>query len=748
MLKTPSSFSIIGITALLLSLALSHQACKGDSETTEPEPSTFVIPDHPYMLVTADRKTQILENIESETLGHIFTRIESQALKELQTPEPGTWDAGLHGDNAEVALFNAFIAWLQDDANAAARSIAAMEMLETNWGDHTQWGINIRMPESLMHYTAAWDFLMASDFMNEAQSQAIEEKLTAITEQFYDHYVLDAFFRGVALGVAQNNHPIRTAAAIGFVGLAFQDHPKAKEWLDWSVSELDYLLGPDGQYVQADGSISEGPHYFSFGFAPTVAFFIAVDNRQDPATIYNRNCINRSDLDPWTGHGCVENEPFTYPSPIRSELMHAVLDWSISIRLPQGHRAPIADSPLRNQAAQALFVHYGAPEHHLWDWTSNANDPYKIRGGHDLSISHLAYVNAKPGAEPPTWKNRFLPAGGMANFRSGWDLDDRVLMLMGENGSARKTLHDHVDGTSFVMGAYGELLITDTGYYKPDTQDNAVTANARSHNVILIDGNGAPAKGLLNEWGGEDAFIENMVEAQNLAYAESRQTYEGTQIIRGVAFVRERYFVMVDQLTSQDNEEHEYRYRTHAFAGYDLGGEVILQEYGPHIKRDTGALEIFTASTSGACEVEEPSYTPLFIPHVHQLISGAGDHKVTDSVTTGIAPDFLSILAPYKIGQTSGPDAPLRVTPIPVGNGSAWLIESEQHTDVAWTREAGAPQTLETPTGETISTDAYFSLVSLNDSLAMISRGNYLNLGDSVIIASADSSGADIKTTP
>ena len=346
----------LSICIFLASLSLSHQACSSDTESTEPEPTPFVVPDHPYMLVTADRKTQILENIESETLGHIYERIQTQALKELQTPEPGTWEASVHGDNGEVALFNAFIAWLYDDADAAARSIAAMDMLETNWDDHTQWGINIRMPESLMHYTAAWDFLSATAFFSNEQAQSIEAKLTAITEQFYDYYVLDAFYRGMALEVAQNNHPIRTAACIGFVALAFQDHPSAKEWLDWSVSELDYLMGPDGQYIQADGGISEGPHYFSFGFAPTVAFFIAVENRQDPTTLYNRNCINRSNVDPWSGHGCVDDEPFTYPSPIRSELMHDVLDWSLSIRLPQGHRAPVADSPLRNQAAQALAV--------------------------------------------------------------------------------------------------------------------------------------------------------------------------------------------------------------------------------------------------------------------------------------------------------------------------------------------------------------------------------------------------------
>ncbi len=734
MFTTSSALKILGLCSLLLSVVITQPACKSGSESTDPEPSPFVVPNHPYMLVTADRKEQILENINSDSMGQIYERIQTQALNDLRTPEPGTWDAKLHGDNAEVALFNAFIAWLQNDTDAAARSIAAMDMLETNWDDHTQWGINIRMPESLMHYTAAWDFLSATEFFTPEQAQAIEDKITTITGQFYDHYVLDAFYRGMALEVAQNNHPIRTAACIGFVALAFQEHPQAKEWLDWAVSELDYLMGPDGQYIQADGGISEGPHYFSFGFAPTVAFFIAVDNRQDPTTLYNRNCINRSSVDPWAGHGCIDDEPFTYPSPIRSELIRDVLDWSLSIRLPQGQRAPVADSPLRNQAAQALFVHYGAPQHHLWDWSTNPNDPYKIRGGHDLSISHLAYVDPNPDAQPPSWKNRFLVDGGMANFRSGWQSDDRVLVLMGENGSARKTLHDHVDGTSFVMGAYGDLLVTDTGYYKPDERNNAVTANAPSHSLILIDGQGAAEKGLLNDWGDRDAFIENVIDGEQLSYAESRQQYDSAQITRSVAFIRERYFVMADMISPEEDTTHEYRYRIHAFAGYDLDGEVTLETHGPHIQRENGSLQIYTASTTGSTIVEEPPYTPLFVPHVHNLVSGEGDHTVTDSVSTGVAPDFLTILAPYKTGTDSGEHGPLAVTPIETSSGFAWLIESEGHQDVAWIRENGAPEELNLPNGQTIQTDGKFVFLGFTDNLGLVSRGSFLGLSGDITI--------------
>ena len=62
----------------------------------------------------------------------------------------------------------------------------------------------------------------------------------------------------------------------------------------------------------------------------------------------------------------------------------------------------------------------------------------KVKGGFELFIQHLAYVEPIESAGPPQWKNRFFVDGGMATFRSGWDQDDRVLILMGENGAAER----------------------------------------------------------------------------------------------------------------------------------------------------------------------------------------------------------------------------------------------------------------------------------------------------------------------
>ncbi len=720
--------------------------------TTDSEPSTSETQgalSHPYLLLTEDRRTTIESNLENPQMAAIFERMQQVAAGELRTPLPGTWDAKLHGDNAEVAEANALIAWLESDQEAANRAMAAMELLETNWEDHTVWGINIKMPETLMHYTAAWDLLSGTDFFPEEKATALKTKLLTITEKFYDYYILDPFMRDLSLGVSQNNHPIRTAACIGLVALAFLGEAHTQAWLDWAVSELDYLFSVEGQYVQPDGGISEGPFYFSFGFAPTVAFFIALDNATQPETIYTRNCINRSDADPWSGHNCIDGESFTFSSPLRDSLTHSILDWSLALRLPTGHRAPIADAPLRHQAAQALFVHYGAPTHHLWDWQTNPDDPYKVRGGHNLSLQHLAYVRPDESVSPPEWKNRFMPQAGMASFRSGWTPQDRMLVLMGENGSARKTLHDHVDGTSFVLAAYGDLLITDTGYYKPSQSNNAVTANASSHNVILIDGKGAPDKGLLNSWGDADAFIENTLESSVLAYAESRQTYEDTTIVRSVAFVRERYFVVSDHLSSENTEAREYRFRLHAFAGYDLDGGVTLESHGPHIQRADGSLQVFTTSTAGNPTIEEPPYIRLQAPHAHSLIAGEGegDHTVIDATLTTVTPSFLTILAPYQSNATEGDHAPLSVTPVNIENGAAWIVRSDTgDEELIWMREDGSPNLLTLPEGATIESDGRLSIVSLNKSFGLLSRGTSLTLNGQELIGAGNPQG--VQSTP
>ena len=681
---------------------------------------------HPYVVLTDSARERIAQAQLYPAGQEVYDGVVEAAAEAFQEPSSNEWDANLYGDAAFIAETNAFLMWYTNDCSRKDRVIEAIDRLDTNWEDHSGWGINIRMPAPLMHFASTWDFMRATDCDFEGADLRLASKLVDITEAFYERYVLDPFYREASIGLTQNNHPIRTAAAIGTIGLVFEDlHPAATDWLNWAVSELDYLWGIDGQYVQPGGAVNEGPHYYGFGFAPTVAFFISLKQGTDPGRLYERNCINRSDLDPWAGHGCMDGESFVFLNPLDQPRFWEIIDWSMSLRLPNGKRAPVGDAPIRSQVAAALLPHFGAPDYFTWDWASNADEPYKVKGYHRLAIQHLAMAHFDGLAEPPSWTHRALPESGVATLRTGWTPDDLVLSIWAESGSARKAVHNHVDSTSIVFAGLGELFITDTGYYKPSTQDNAVTAQPSSHNVILIDGQGAPKKGLLTNWGDADAFIENAVTDSDNGYVEAVQSYQDHNIRRFVSLLRSRYGVVGEFLSTDSTVDHSYRRRFHAYAGDDLGGETSRDGNAFDVIRPAASLRVFSDASKGEFRLEEPQFEEGKAPHVHQLIKGEGHHAVIDGVVVSNAPSFLSILVPHA----SSAQEPL-VTTLESGDGAiVFRIQDDGLDDIVVLNRRDS---LELDLGELgeLRTDADFVWLGLNDQQTLQRGGSFVLLGE------------------
>lgn len=725
----------------LATLALAAAACGAGDLEAGGQHGTGV---HPRLLARPEHRELLLERVDREPYASILATLRRRAARAYaEEPDPASWDHQTNGDNASTAQANAFLAWAFEDQAAAAKAREFLRRLETDWETNTVLDINIRMPKTLIGYTNAWDLLSATPWFPPDEAAEAERKITEITRQFFDRYLENGFYRDILLRMAQNNHPIRTADAIGYVALAFPEHPEAETWWNWSLSELDHLWGPKGGYVQPDGGVSEGPFYFGFAWAPTAAFFIALDNALGDVVPFTRDCRTRSDEDPWAGHGCVDGEQASFELPLRGGLFTKAVDWSLSLRLPWGSRPPIEDGVFGTHNGSAMLTSFGGSGVYRWDWERNRDRPRDMEFGFDLVAHHLLYVDDAVPAEEPPFLTRFLPDAGHAVFRSDWGEEARWLLLVAEHGPARKAIHDHVDGTSFSLAAYGEYLLIDPGYYKPDALDNAKTSPPSSHNVILIDGKGAPDKGLLTDFGDADAWIRNTHDGDAVDYAEAHQEYQDTRIERSVVFVDGRYFVIGDRLATTHPAARTHALRLHGHAGYSSGGVFELLADGARWERARAGVDVRVQSTAPGLAVVEPPYSPLTAPHVHEfdMDRKAADHAVIDATVEAEAPGFLTLLLPYKVGEDEGPDAPLDAVPLDAGPGVvAWQINGFGATDIAVLRQRDAAEVLTLPGGQRLETDAELVVLRLEGErpFALMARGTRVLVDDAPWVTAPD----------
>ncbi len=699
----------------------------------EPPPEVPFTITHPHLAATPADRDVVLSRIDREPYAGILAGLTAKADRDLRIGT-GPWSASDENSNAEAAQANAFLAWLNDDEERAARARELLAAIRTDFDTRDDWDINIAMPHCLIGWTDAWDLLQATPWFPQAEADSVSDAIAEVTRQFHRDFVLDEGTRDLMLGPAQNNHPIRTAVAIGYVGLGLWDQPLAPMWRNWAFSELDYLWSERGHYLLADGAISEGPFYSSYAWTPSLAIFAAVESSGRTLELF-RSCLNRNDADPWTDHGCVEGEPFDFENPLRSERFGAWADWSLGLRLPWGDRPPREDSRFSSPNGIALLTGLGGAGHHRWDWEQNRNSPLRTTSALDTKILHLVHFDDSVEAVEPPFRSRVLPIGGEAVFRSSWDDDAVWGMLIAEHGDARKTLHDHVDSTSFQLAAYGEYLLMDPGYYKPVDYNNARTANSEAHNLVLIDGEAAPDKGLLTNFGDADAFLEHGHVDAAIEYAEAWQDYRSSQVERGVAFVGGRYFVLADRIASSE-DPREHRWRMNGWAGFDSGGSFELRADGGRWEREAAGVDVFVAS-DGELLVEQPPYEEDRAPYAHEIEGGRATthHEVLDGVVQGSAPGFLSVLAPYRVGGV-GDEAPLLVEAIP-GDVPAWRISGEGFVDVALLNVGGG---LVEVAG--LRTDAEFALARVTgEPLGMVTRGSFLDVDGVPRIEGAEVSG-------
>ncbi len=211
-------------------------------------------------------------------------------------------------------------------------------------------------------------------------------------------------------------------------------------------------------------------------------------------------------------------------------------------------------------------------------------------------------TGGEEGVRPTALTSEF-PWAGQYVMRSGWDADDRFMII---DSGPYGTGHQHEDKLSFELWAYGDYLVTDPGIYtyNYDSPWRRFMVSSLSHNTVAVDHQGQNRSGLRELYITEEPLDNWFKSADGLV--SFRGTYESgygperelqVEHTRTVLFVEGDYWVLIDRMIPEDTEEHLYE------ALYMLTGDAEAEETVIRTDRD-GANLVLAGAASGEVVVE------------------------------------------------------------------------------------------------------------------------------------------------
>lgn len=294
------------------------------------------------------------------------------------------------------------------------------------------------------------------------------------------------------------------------IGVLFPEFKEAAEWrktaTDRLYAELDKQVYPDGAQIE----LTTGYHQVSLGNFLR-AWEIAKKNEQ----------------------------PMPADYVARIERM---FDYNLKAAMPDGALPGLNDASRTKirPSLQNALNYFPARKDFEWVATSGAS------------------------GTRPAFDSISMPFAGHLVMRSGWENDDRYLLLdAGPFGYG----HQHEDKLSFVLYAFGANLLVDAGNYPYDSSENRrYVLSTRSHNTIMVDGleqsrrnldkkTFVVEKPLPNKWIASPEF-----DYAAGVYSEGYGAKHETQVThaRHIFFVRPDYWMVTDFLTPADDKSHRY----------------------------------------------------------------------------------------------------------------------------------------------------------------------------------------------
>lgn len=417
--------------------------------------------------------------LAGERIADLVADVEGRCARAGAPPdgsEPGAWWSG-----AADARACAFLAWSRGDAAAAAKA----EALLTGMPDDAtlvSFDNDVHLATALALEVQAFDFLAGSGLAVDLDAAgAPVQRLAGGTWRRF------AVETPIQLALSQSNHNLKLGAAIGLAGLVFDDDPDAAAWFGFGSQEIARLYGADFDaepLTTAAGGFGEGPYYQSYSDFQVIPFARARHRLVPGDVAVAPQCLT------WPAGTCPA-DVFPVADPWTDPEIRAAWAWNLSLRRPDGKRAPIDDSVAIGHPSALLAEIDPA---FGWDWAMGS-PPHVVWAG-DVAVDLLAaWDGAMVAPEGPRCDAN--PDAGTAVVASGWDPDDAWALLLAESsGPMTPTGHEHADAGSFQAMLRGVTVALDPGYAGWTLHDR--TSRYVDHNGITVDGV-APKSGYLSD---------------------------------------------------------------------------------------------------------------------------------------------------------------------------------------------------------------------------------------------------------
>lgn len=589
-------------------------------------------------------------NNADELTTTLRNRIRAAAAADPQ-PYPTPYEPEVLETNAHLAKARAVAALLDDNpvlAIEAARICAeaysdmrAVELIDYDKG-------TIHGGQALATLAQTWDLLEGFGLASPTWRDHCRDAIAQIAADLWDYYVESW---PVTLRLEQNNHNIKLASGLGMAGFVLNDRPEAAPYVNHALTQTTYNMF-DRQNCPG-GCQAEGPNYLDYTLLTFWPFAIAYHNfAAGEAYPYHETCATRLE------HLC-RDEILDIADPLLDSRLGEILDWRSRVTMPTGWAAPFDDSNYSCGYHGLAAAMTGDPLAAHWF----ENSPACRHATSGLEAELLAFADAIPLPATPPAASISMPEAGQAVLRSGWGASDAFAIVQGEHGRARVHGfgHEQTDATSYIWHVLGETFAMDSGYI--GYRDRGLVANAVNHNVILVDGVGAP-NGFRGVGVDVDAWLDGFTDTPDIKQVRVRARYRGTDFERRVGLVPGAFFYVFDRIAA--STARTFTWLFHANAGPETDGVLEAAPGGARIVRPLATMNLHVATAPSA---------PTF--QVTESIHGFAHgeilhHDVLEAIVTGTTP----LIGAIGAWSPAGGDEPLVTMLDPEANQIAFVVVS------------------------------------------------------------------------